>query len=326
MTTTDYDANNQTTAESNELEEEGSDTHRVRYEYNSRGFVTKRTNEDGTSVSYEYDQSGNVTKYTDEKGYSYTYTYDKNNLPLTETDPMDGTTTYTYTPAGEVSSVTDAMGGQIQYTYDENGNLTGIQNPDGGVTKYEYDANGNKTFKEYPNYETAYYFYDECDRVIEMDEYNLNGKKLYKTTYSWDAEGNLLSEMQYNHGQSGSSASSTAALSVEDPGSSLASVLELSTLATVEPVLQEGINDILKNVEEIAGGSEADLPELQIPDTFTEAMEEKTGVDLDLDAADPAAEVPAAEAEAPSVEAEPETTDDSEDAEEEDENNPEGFE
>ena len=38
-----------------------------------------------------------------------------------------------------------------------------------------------------------------------MDEYNISGKKLYKTTYSWDAEGNRLSEMQYNHGQSGSS-------------------------------------------------------------------------------------------------------------------------
>lgn len=58
-------------------------------------------------------------------------------------------------------------------------------------------------FKEYPNYETAYYFYDECSRIIEMDEYNIGGKKLYKTTYSWDAEGNRLSEMQYNHGQSG---------------------------------------------------------------------------------------------------------------------------
>ena len=146
-----------------------------------------------------------------------------------------------------------------------------------------------------------------------------------------------------------------------DPGSSLASVLELSTLATVEPVLQEGINDILKNVEEIAGGSEAELPKLQIPDTFVEAVEEKTGAELDPDAADPEAEaetpavetpapeveapaveeaevpdtpeaenpevdVEAPEAEAPSVEAEPETTDDSEDAEEEDENNPEGFE
>ena len=38
-----------------------------------------------------------------------------------------------------------------------------------------------------------------------MDEYNLNGKKFFKTTYSWDAEGNMLTEMQYNHGQSGDS-------------------------------------------------------------------------------------------------------------------------
>ena len=75
---------------------------------------------------------------------------------------------------------------------------------DGGITKFAYDGNGNKTFKEYPNYETAYYFYDACDRIIEMDEYNIGGKKLFKGTYSWDAEGNRLSEMQYNHGQSGS--------------------------------------------------------------------------------------------------------------------------
>lgn len=48
VTTTAYDANNQITVASNELAEEGSDTHRVKYEYNNRGFVTKRTNEDGT--------------------------------------------------------------------------------------------------------------------------------------------------------------------------------------------------------------------------------------------------------------------------------------
>ena len=91
-------------------------------------------------------------------------------------------------------------------------------------------------------------------------------------------------------------------MSVADPGSSLASVLELSTLATVGETLQEGISSILENVEEIAGGSEAELPKLQIPDTFTEAMEEKTGVELDLDTADPEAEAPAAEAETPAVE------------------------
>ena len=94
-------------------------------------------------------------------------------------------------------------------------------------------------------------------------------------------------------------------MSVADPGSALASVLELSTLATVGETLQEGISGILEGVEEIANGSEAALPELQIPDTFTEAMEEKAGAELDLSAADPeeeAPETPEAEAKTPEVE------------------------
>ena len=101
--------------------------------------------------------------------------------------------------------------------------------------------------------------------------------------------------------------------------------------------LQEGISSILENVEEIAGGSEAELPKLQIPDTFVEAVEEKTGAELDPDAADPEAEAetPAVETPAPEVEAPvveeaevPETPDDSENTEttEENGNNPEGFE
>ena len=112
--------------------------------------------------------------------------------------------------------------------------------------------------------------------------------------------------MQYNHGQSGSSNGNgnQKSASVADPGSSLASVLELSTLATVEPVLQEGISNILENVEEIANGGEnkTELPELLIPDTFAEAVEEQAGVDLDLNAADPEAEAETPDVEAPAAE------------------------
>ena len=79
-------------------------------------------------------------------------------------------------------------GTQVDYYYDAENQIVEMKDFDGGITKFVYDGNGNKTFKEYPNYETAYYFYDECSRIIEMDEYNISGKKLYKTTYSWDAE------------------------------------------------------------------------------------------------------------------------------------------
>ena len=62
-----------------------------------------------------------------------------------------------------------------------------------------------------------------ADQIIELDEYDLGGKKLYKTTCSWDAEGNRLSEMQYNHGQSGSAAAGPDALA-EDPATDDATV------------------------------------------------------------------------------------------------------
>ena len=103
---------------------------------------------------------------------------------------------------------------------------------DGGITKFAYDGNGNKTFKEYPNYETAYYFYDACDRIIEMDEYNIGGKKLFKTTYSWDAEGNRLSEMQYNHGQSGSGSGNKSGEDSTGTASAEALEVEIPTVDT----------------------------------------------------------------------------------------------
>ena len=116
----------------------------------------------------------------------------------------------------------------------------------------------------------AYYFYDECDRIIETDEYNIGGKKLFKTTYSWDAEGNRLSEMQYNHGQSGASGNSgnngngngngnknsTGTVSAEAPAIEVPSVdtEKLSTTASVvnRPALPDPTEDtaagiVLKN-------------------------------------------------------------------------------
>lgn len=92
-----------------------------------------------------------------------------------------------------------------------------MQDFDSGVTLYEYDPNGNKIYKEYPNNETAWYSYDVCDQIIELDEYGLGGKKLYKTTYIWDAEGNRLSEMQYNHGRSPNATTGLDALAEAPP-------------------------------------------------------------------------------------------------------------
>src|SRR5699024_4394499 len=110
VSTSEYDADDRNTQNSSELAEEGSDTHRVSYEYDAMGRVTKLTNEDGTFETYTYDENGNLLSSADENGHTTTYTYDKNNNVLTATDPMGGVTTYTYSETGMVRSETDALG------------------------------------------------------------------------------------------------------------------------------------------------------------------------------------------------------------------------
>ncbi len=193
--------------------------------YDGNGNLIQKTDEDGYVTEYEYSPVNLVSNinYNDAKSASYAY---NGTGELVEMEDWNGKTSIGRDLLNRVVKVTDHDGRETEYGWDNVGNKTVQGYPDGtqvdyyydaenqivemkdfdgGITRFEYDANGNKTFKEYPNYETAYYFYDECDRIIEMDEYDLGGKKLFKTTYSWDAEGNRLSEMQYNHGQSGTS-------------------------------------------------------------------------------------------------------------------------
>ena len=203
-----------------------------------------------------------------------------------------------------------------------------VVDPDGDITKFEYDANGNKIFKEYPNYETAYYFYDACDLVIEMDEFDLGGKKLFKTTYSWDAEGNLLTEMQYNHGQSGESA---VTVDTAQLGETYAAIVEEASAEVETPAVELPVAFEGTETEEAA-----EAPALIGTEVFQTETEESTAVSETVDVDAPAAEteVPTAEVETPTVEVEApevstETIDNTETGDSSDNSssgNPEGFE
>ena len=194
--------------------------------YDGNGNLISKTDEDGYVTEYDYSPVNLVSEIRYADGKVANYLYDGTG-DLIKMDDWNGTTSISMDLLDRITSVTDHKGRTVEYGWDAVGNKTSqgypdgsqvdywydaenqivqVQDFDGGVTLYEYDANGNKIYKEYPNNETAWYSYDVCDQIIEMDEYDLGGKKLYKTTYSWDAEGNRLSEMQYNHGQSGSAA------------------------------------------------------------------------------------------------------------------------
>ena len=183
---------------------------------------------------------------------------------------------------------------------------------------------------------TKYFGYNKNSEIVSVTdrngnttEYTLDGKKLYKTIYSWDAEGNLLTEMQYNHGQSSSNSSDTSTASVDT--TALAASYE-AVVAETSVEAETPTAELPVAFEGTAAEETTEVPALIGTEVF-QATEEAADSDSET------VETPSVEVETPSVEVETpevltttESTDTSDSTESEDStddsdsNNPEGFE
>ncbi|MBQ3636703.1 MAG: VCBS repeat-containing protein [Bacteroidales bacterium] len=155
-----------------------------KYEYDSKGQVTKTTDPFGLTSLYAYDSQGNVTTYTDSYGNETKYTYDAFGKETTRKTP-DGvtrTTEYKWSDgvglyevrvsqnnAPETATTYDAQRRvvrQCQKRY--SGNLC--------MTDYVYDIYGNlsKVSSPFQNSSTAStwttYTYDSCDRILSESQ------------------------------------------------------------------------------------------------------------------------------------------------------------
>ncbi len=159
-----------------------------------------------------------------------------------------------------------------------------------------------------------------------MDEYNLNGKKFFKTTYSWDAEGNMLTEMQYNHGQSGASGNGNGNGNNKNNSTdttALSSILEgysFETPTAALPQIQ------LPSMEDLLNSSQS----VSLPESMAAIEELQDGIvtEESTESTDPTPDAP--EAETPAVSAgteESSSTDtDTDSSNNGSSKNPEGFE
>lgn len=144
-------------------------TQLTKYEYNSRGLVTKRVDPLGRETVYEYDSNGlDLLRVKQKNGPGYLLleerTYNSQGLPLTVTDAAGQTTTYTYNPQGQTLTVTNAKSETTTYAYTDN-KLTSVTGPiTGATTNFTYDSHGRLRTTTEPDGYTISQDYDVFDR------------------------------------------------------------------------------------------------------------------------------------------------------------------
>jgi RHS repeat-associated protein len=151
-----------------------------RYEYNSKGKVTRYTDPVGRETVYEHDTNDtDLLRVKQKIGANHelvqSFTYNSQHLPLTVTDAAGQTTTYTYNTQGQVLTVTTPARVGITenrtttYSYDGNGYLQSMTGPTAGATtSYTYDSYGRiRTVNDADSY-TVTTDYDVLDRPTRV--------------------------------------------------------------------------------------------------------------------------------------------------------------
>ncbi len=174
--------------------------------YDAQGHVAYTQNASGDFKFYEYDDKDRPVAVTDELGNQTKVVYDALDQPLSTTDAKGNTTKYVYyqypnghsaadnNPEGSLKSVTDASGIETSYTYNNRGQVlteTRVLPITGEkfTTSYEY----------YATNETGGSLGDlKCVKEPLWPGHVTNStSKLYTTEYTYDANGNRLTEKRY---------------------------------------------------------------------------------------------------------------------------------
>ena len=183
----------------------------VEMAYNSRNFVTSRTDGEGYTSRKFYDRMGNLTAYyppvqweNREGGYEYRHDFLERVVdtvsPLGEHRRVfrnfDGDITDKIHPVSYAEKGEDGEG--TRYEYDANGNCIRIRYPDGGIERRFYDADGNMIKQVQPESYDAdaddgdgyRYAYDVCGRLTLVQD--PDGNTLH--TYGYNGHGQVIRE------------------------------------------------------------------------------------------------------------------------------------
>lgn len=172
--------------------------------YDGAHHITTITDPNGNEWEISYNSAGQVTEFgllqngslVDVTSFSY------GSGQTTVTNPLGDATTYDYGANGAVTAVTDPLGYRTTYTISNDGTVLTVTDPNNHTTEYTYDttgnltqttdALGNATTNSYP---TSCASGTYClAQVVETSYPSTNNSGNVYTTYTYDAQGDILSK------------------------------------------------------------------------------------------------------------------------------------
>ena len=194
----------------------GSDLSTYEYGYDNNGNRTSLKDASGNITSSVFDVLNRVVEIVDRNGgttrFTYndlnqlsqvvapggtetSYSYDKLGRLKSEQSPDRGNTTNEYGLSGELTAKTDARGVRVEYAYDDLDRRISISYPNSSENvQLEYDECENgigRLCRRIDESGTTNYAYDVFGRLTTQ-EFISNGTT-YSTTYSYDADDNVVS-------------------------------------------------------------------------------------------------------------------------------------
>lgn len=189
----------------------------TRYEYDGSGHMTAKVDPEGRRTSIAYGADGYVTSVTDALGNGHFFTFDYDSATrryyartrdtagmvdecwfdsegeLVRHD-INGRTISQVLKDGRSRIVVDEKGNRTTFVYDEHDNLVQYTLADGAITTFEYDAATSSLLKttDFRGY-VKRFEYNASRLLTRMVE--AEGTAVERvTTYSYDANGQLLTE------------------------------------------------------------------------------------------------------------------------------------
>ena len=172
----------------------------TRYEYDSVGNLTRKTEASGTTderiTEFTYDAEGNMLTTTvlgdaNTDAATMVMIYDASGNMISRTDPEGNVTQFTSHDAlGNVLTKIDARGKLWAYEYDKLGHMIKMTDPLDHETSYEYDGNGNKTKETDAEGKITQYRYDTKNNLVRIIDAAGN-----ESSYAYDTDNNRIREV-----------------------------------------------------------------------------------------------------------------------------------